>query len=116
MMAQREAPPTPQPQPYGELRDFMLVVRESPLRSGGRFDLPGAVGLSGALVCVLLAVSKGNEWGWTSAVVVGLLVAAAVLFGVWTAWELRTRAPLRAAPSLMSLFRTRRAPAGQTGW
>jgi MFS family permease len=70
------------------------VVRESPLRSGGRFDLPGAVGLSVALVCVLLAVSKGAEWGWGSAPVLGLLLAAAVTFAGWTHWELRTRAPL----------------------
>jgi MFS family permease len=72
----------------------LLVVQESPLRSGGRFDLPGAVGLSGALVCVLLAVSKGNEWGWTSTVIVWLLVSAAALFAVWVAWELRSRAPM----------------------
>jgi len=72
----------------------LLVVRESPLRSGGRFDLPGAVGLSAALVCLLLAISKGNEWGWGSAQVLGLLVAAAVLFALWVTWELRTRRPL----------------------
>ncbi|HYH32019.1 MAG TPA: MFS transporter [Pseudonocardia sp.] len=72
----------------------LAVVRESPLRSGGRFDLPGAVGLSAALVCLLLAVSKGAEWGWGSTRVVGLLVAAAVLFALWARWELRARAPL----------------------
>ena len=72
----------------------LAVVRESPLRSGGRFDLPGAVGLSAALVCLLLAVSKGTEWGWDSALVIGLFVAAAVLFAVWAYWELRARTPL----------------------
>jgi MFS family permease len=72
----------------------LRVVRESPLRTGGRFDLPGAVGLSAALVCVLLAISKGNEWGWSSPVVVGLLVAAAVTFAVWAVWELRAPRPL----------------------
>ena len=38
-------------------------VDESPVRAGGRFDLPGAVGLAVALVCLLLAISKGTEWG-----------------------------------------------------
>src|SRR5436190_4154785 len=42
---------------------LLLAVRrwvgESPERSGGRFDLPGAVGLAVALVCLLLAISKG---------------------------------------------------------
>jgi predicted MFS family arabinose efflux permease len=76
---------------------FLLVrkvVRESPQRSGGRFDLPGAVGLALALVCVLLAISKGTEWGWGSARVIGLLAAALVLFALWGRLELRARSPL----------------------
>jgi MFS family permease len=79
------------------LLQFVLVraaVRESPLRSGGHFDLPGAIGLSAALVCLLLAVSKGSEWGWTSAPVLGLLAGAVVLFAAWGRWELRARSPL----------------------
>ncbi|MFD1516830.1 MFS transporter [Pseudonocardia yunnanensis] len=70
------------------------VVRESPQRSGGRFDLPGAVGLGLALVCVLLAISKGAEWGWSSPRVLGLLAAAVVLFALWGRLELRVRSPL----------------------
>jgi MFS family permease len=70
------------------------VVQESPMRSGGRFDLPGAVGLGAALVCLLLAISKGTEWGWGTPRVIGLLVAAAVLFTVWGLLELRARSPL----------------------
>ena len=38
-------------------------VDESPVRAGGRFDLPGAVGLAVALVCLLLAISKGTRVG-----------------------------------------------------
>ena len=34
---------------------------------GGRFDLVGALGLSVGLLCFLLAVSKGSDWGWGSA-------------------------------------------------
>ncbi|WP_439332503.1 MFS transporter [Saccharopolyspora antimicrobica] len=71
-----------------------LVVPESPLRSGGRFDLVGALGLSAALTCLLLAISKGNDWGWTSPAVLGLLLTAAVLFAVWGGYELRTPSPL----------------------
>ena len=52
---------------------------------------PGALGLSAALVCLLLAISRGNEWGWGSARVLGLLVAAAVLFALWGRCELRAR-------------------------
>ncbi len=53
-----------------------VVVQESPLRSGGRFDLLGALGLGAALVCLLLAISKGSEWGWLGPPVLGLLAAA----------------------------------------
>jgi MFS family permease len=71
-----------------------VVVQESPLRSGGHFDLPGAIGLSAALVCLLLAVSQGSEWGWAGARVLGLLAAAFAFFAVWVRWELRARSPL----------------------
>lgn len=70
------------------------VVPESPTRSPGRFDALGAVGLAGALVCLLLAITKGSEWGWTSGAVLGLLAGAAVLFAVWGRHELRVPSPL----------------------
>jgi MFS family permease len=70
------------------------LVAESPERTGGRFDLLGAAGLGAALVCLLLAVSKGSEWGWGSASVLGLLAASVVLFALWGRYELRTRSPL----------------------
>lgn len=70
------------------------MVAESPERSGGRFDLLGAIGLGAALVSLLLAVSKGSEWGWGSPRVLGLLAASAVLFALWGRLELRVRTPL----------------------
>ncbi|MFC4001234.1 MFS transporter [Prauserella oleivorans] len=66
-----------------------LLVPESPVRSGGRFDLAGAVGLSVALLCLLLPVSRGSVWGWGSPPVLGLLGASLLLFLVWGRYELR---------------------------
>ncbi|GAB2826815.1 hypothetical protein GCM10022221_26160 [Actinocorallia aurea] len=60
----------------------------------GRFDLVGALVLSVVLVCLLLAVSKGNAWGWSSAAVIGLLAAAVVIALAWGWWELRTANPM----------------------
>jgi len=77
-----------------QLLVVLRVVAESSIRSGGRFDLPGAAGLACALVCLLLAISRGSEWGWGSGRVIGLLVAAAVLFAGWGRLELRTASPL----------------------
>jgi EmrB/QacA subfamily drug resistance transporter len=72
----------------------LTIVPESPMRSGGRFDAVGAVLLSAALVCLLLAISKGGQWGWTSGVIITLFVAAAVVLALWAWWELRIRQPL----------------------
>src|SRR5262249_11151535 len=41
-----------------------------------------------------VGVSQGQVWGWTSARVLGLFVAAAVLLVVWVVVEMRIREPL----------------------
>ncbi|MEQ0558197.1 MFS transporter [Amycolatopsis sp. NEAU-NG30] len=69
-------------------------VPESTVRTGGHFDLVGAAGLSAALVCLLLAISKGAAWDWGSATTLGLFAAAAALLLVWGWWELRAGQPL----------------------
>jgi len=61
---------------------------------GQRFDVPGALGLAAGLVCLLLAVSKGADWGWTATTTIGLFVAAVVILLAWGLWELRTTDPL----------------------
>ncbi|WP_431924478.1 MFS transporter [Amycolatopsis tucumanensis] len=73
---------------------IVLVVPESAVRSPGRFDLPGAIGLSAALVCLLLAISKGGDWGWGSTRTLGFGGAAVVLFVAWGFLQLRTTEPL----------------------
>ncbi|ASO20741.1 MFS family permease [Actinoalloteichus hoggarensis] len=70
------------------------LVPESRVRTGGRFDLVGAIGLSIALICLLLAVSKGADWGWTSGLTTTLFVVTAVVLAGWGWWELRNRQPL----------------------
>lgn len=72
----------------------VALVPESAVRTGGRFDLVGAAGLSVGLICLLLAISKGAEWGWTGAGAGGLLAAGAVVLLVWGWWELRIGRPL----------------------
>ncbi|MDI9835287.1 MFS transporter [Streptomyces sp. KAU_LT] len=70
------------------------AVRESPVRQPGRFDVAGALGLAVGLVCLLLGVSQGGQWGWGSARVVGLFAGAVVVLGLWCAQQLRSREPL----------------------
>ncbi|MDQ1050223.1 MFS transporter [Streptomyces sp. V4I2] len=72
----------------------LTVVPESKVRAGGRFDLVGALGLSAGLVTLLLAVSKGGDWGWTSATTLGLGLASVVILLAWGLYELRSSQPL----------------------
>jgi EmrB/QacA subfamily drug resistance transporter len=71
-----------------------LFVPESPVKSPARIDFGGAALLSGGLTCMLLAVSEGNRWGWTSARILGLFAVAVVLLVVWVRFERRAAEPL----------------------
>lgn len=66
-----------------------LVVPPSTLRSGGRFDAVGAIGLAIGLTGLLLAISQGNDWGWAApATLVSLGGGVLVLIG-WGWYEMR---------------------------
>ena len=69
-------------------------VPESPVRRGGRPDVVGAAVLSVALVALLLAVTKGEAWGWGSARVVGLAVVSVAALIAWLRVEARVPEPL----------------------
>ena len=73
---------------------IVKVIPESPVRSGGSFDFTGALTLSATLIALLLFVSKGADWGWTSAT--ALVAIAVFLVGgvAWALWERRTADPL----------------------
>ncbi|MFT4051204.1 MAG: MFS transporter [Microbacterium sp.] len=73
---------------------ILLVVPVSTLRAPGRVDLVGAVGLALGLAGLLLAISRGNEWGWSSAPTLGLLAGGVVVLLIWGWYELRMPRPL----------------------
>lgn len=70
------------------------VIPESPVKTPGHVNVLAATLLSGWLVALLLGVSEGSSWGWTSSRVLGLFVAAAVLLLAWVRVESRSRQPL----------------------
>ncbi|WP_369037650.1 MFS transporter [Streptomyces adonidis] len=72
----------------------LAFVPESRVRTGGRFDLIGAAGLAVGLISLLLAISKGADWGWGSGTTLGLFAAAVVVLLAWGFFELRTSQPL----------------------
>jgi EmrB/QacA subfamily drug resistance transporter len=71
-----------------------LFVPESPVKFPAKPDYLGGLTLSLALGTLLVALSEGTNWGWTSAGVLSLLVASAVLFTLWTSIERRVPEPM----------------------
>jgi EmrB/QacA subfamily drug resistance transporter len=69
-------------------------VPESPVRSTSRIDVPGAILFSVTLATLLLALSEGESWGWTSPAVVGLFAASALAAVTWVVLELHVDQPL----------------------
>jgi len=72
----------------------MVVIPESPIRTPGKVDIVGGVLMAGWLVALLVAVSEGSIWGWTSAATIGLIGAAVLLAIAWVAAESRIAEPL----------------------
>jgi MFS family permease len=71
---------------------FLVHDRAPAVRA--RPDLAGAALLAAWLVALLLAVSEGGSWGWTSPGVLGLFAAAAALAAAWVAVERKVAEPL----------------------
>lgn len=72
----------------------LWIVPVSVLRTGGRFDFIGAAGLAVGLVGILLALSRGNEWGWTSPTTLLFGVGGLGVLALWGWYQLRATAPL----------------------
>ncbi|MEU8821329.1 MFS transporter [Actinoplanes sp. NPDC048796] len=69
-------------------------MKESPVRTPGKLDILGTVILSAALVSLLLAISKGQAWGWGEPRTVILLALGAVALAGFVLVELRVKEPL----------------------
>jgi MFS family permease len=72
----------------------LWIIPVSTLRTAGRFDFVGSVIFGVALVGILLAISKGSEWGWSSPLTLGMLSGGFLVLVAWGWFELRTRDPL----------------------
>ncbi|KQZ85457.1 MFS transporter permease [Microbacterium sp. Root166] len=72
----------------------LWIVPVSVLRTAGRFDYIGAAGLAVGLIGVLLAISRGNEWGWSSPPVLAFGLGGLVVLLAWGWFELRIDEPL----------------------
>lgn len=87
----------------GTLLAWLVLPRSAPRASEEHFDWLGAVLLGPSIALALLALTFGNEWGWTSPALLGVSMLAAACLGVFLATE------RRAAHALvdMTLFASR---------
>src|SRR5438552_13795678 len=69
-------------------------IPESPIKTPSRVDYLGATLLSGGLIAMLVALTEGESWGWTSRRTLGLAAAAVVLLIAWGIAELRVDEPM----------------------
>ena len=70
------------------------MLRESRDEEHGGLDIPGQITLSIGLFAFVLGLLRGNDWGWSSGRVVGLLVGSAVALIVFGLVELRQERPM----------------------
>ncbi|MEV7180915.1 MFS transporter [Kitasatospora sp. NPDC093679] len=70
------------------------VPKDPVVDKEGGADPLGALTLAGWLSALLIAVSQGNHWGWTSNRTLGLFAVAAVVALVWILIEVKVSHPL----------------------
>jgi EmrB/QacA subfamily drug resistance transporter len=84
---------------------WVIIVPSAPqaASAGRRMDVPGAAALFAGLSAALLAINRGQAWGWSSPQIIALLAVAAVAFVLFLRIESRSASPVVA----LSLFRER---------
>ncbi|WP_333889622.1 MFS transporter [Mycolicibacterium gadium] len=79
----------------------VIVVPWRPRSVTGTIDWLGAVGLATGLSAILLSVTQGQSWGWTSPATLGCAVGGVIVLVGWWKWERRAKQPLVSTDMLM---------------
>lgn len=72
----------------------VAVVPRRPHTSTGTVDWAGAAGLAAGLSGVLLAITQGHVWGWTSTRTLSAWLGGTAVLVLWWWWERRCTQPL----------------------
>ena len=72
----------------------VFVVPARPRSATGSIDWLGAVGLAAGLSAILLAITQGHTWGWTSPRTLASGVGGILITVGWWLWERRAKQPL----------------------
>src|SRR4051812_29558862 len=71
-----------------------LLLGESRDARVKRFDLPGAVLVTGGLSLLVYAITQAGQKGWVAGETIGVFATAVVLLAAFVAWERRHAEPL----------------------
>ncbi|MFZ5644843.1 MAG: DHA2 family efflux MFS transporter permease subunit [Bacillota bacterium] len=71
-----------------------LFIEETPLQKGLKFDYLGSMLSCAGLFCLLLALSQGQDKGWTSQYIVSLFTVSIFLLVIFCLWELHVPYPM----------------------
>ncbi|HEV3227929.1 MAG TPA: DHA2 family efflux MFS transporter permease subunit [Solirubrobacteraceae bacterium] len=81
--------------PIGLLAIYATQTRLTNIRGQeGRIDWPGLFTFSGALFMLVFALVRGNDQGWSSALILTLLIGSAALLAIFFAVERRRDHPM----------------------
>jgi EmrB/QacA subfamily drug resistance transporter len=72
----------------------LFVLPEFQSKHPGRLDIAGGLTAAGAMFCLLLALSKGADWGWGAEPTVLLFVLSLSFFALFIYLELTAENPL----------------------
>ena len=84
-----------------------LLLERHPSRAKPRLDVPGVLGVSGAVFCLVYGFSNAATHGWHTPSTYGFLAAGVVLLVAFGVWQLRAPNPL--LPPRVALDRNRGA-------
>jgi Major Facilitator Superfamily len=79
---------------------LFLPVDAPDRRRSERFDIAGAVTVTGGLLLLVYALNRGAEFGWGSASTLGPFAASAVMLVAFVRIEARSRSPLVPGPAV----------------
>ena len=72
----------------------VMVLPKFPAVKSQKFDVLGFLTIAGGLFALLLALSEGQDWGWTGYRVISLLSASVILLALFVIIELEVEHPL----------------------
>lgn len=72
----------------------LVVMPHRPAAQSGKLDVIGALGMAIGVVALLVGVSKGNDWGWTSPATLGAIIGGVVVLLLWGRFEVAQENPL----------------------